>query len=399
MAAAATGAADRSSGSATRTTSSSGTGCPTASSGCSGRRSQQVLVVHPTPWRHSPQPVVDAAARRRSRRARGGGPRRGGGQDRRGRGRAVGALGQAGVHPHRRRRRASAVAPSPTSPASSRPPGCAGWPWCTCRRRCSRWSTRRSGARPASTPPRARTWSARSTSRPGVLCDLDALATLPAARLRRRAGRGRQGGLHRRPGDPRPRRGRPGGGRRRWDGPHLRELVERAIAGQGRRRGRRTSRESWLREILNYGHTFGHAVEQVEGYRLAARRGGQHRHDVRRRARPAARVTSARTSWRPAPVGAVLGGAAHDLPGGSFDAAAGRDAPRQEVARRRCCASSCSRASAARCGSRGPTRPAARRLHRHLHLTASQAAHRSRTGSAQAVGAAPQHGVDRMLDR
>ena len=25
--------------------------------------------------------------------------------------------------------------------------------------------------------------------------------------------------------------------------------------------------ESWLREILNYGHTLGHAVEQVEGYR------------------------------------------------------------------------------------------------------------------------------------
>ncbi|MGL5850811.1 MAG: 3-dehydroquinate synthase family protein, partial [Phycicoccus sp.] len=24
---------------------------------------------------------------------------------------------------------------------------------------------------------------------------------------------------------------------------------------------------SWLREVLNYGHTLGHAVEQVEGYR------------------------------------------------------------------------------------------------------------------------------------
>ena len=33
----------------------------------------------------------------------------------------------------------------------------------------------------------------------GVLCDLDVLSTLPAGRPRRRAGRGRQGGLHRRP--------------------------------------------------------------------------------------------------------------------------------------------------------------------------------------------------------
>ena len=43
----------------------------------------------------------------------------------------------------------------------------------------------------------------------GVLCDLATLATLPRAELRRRAGRGRQVRLHRRPGDPRAGRGAP----------------------------------------------------------------------------------------------------------------------------------------------------------------------------------------------
>ena len=41
--------------------------------------------------------------------------------------------------------------------------GCAGSRSCRCRRPCSAWSTRPSAARPASTPPRARTSSARST--------------------------------------------------------------------------------------------------------------------------------------------------------------------------------------------------------------------------------------------
>ena len=62
----------------------------------------------------------------------------------------------------------------------------------------------------------------------GVLCDLATLDTLPPSDLTRRAGRGGQVRLHRRPGDPRPDRGRPGG-RVRPDRPVLRELVERAI--------------------------------------------------------------------------------------------------------------------------------------------------------------------------
>jgi 3-dehydroquinate synthase len=45
----------------------------------------------------------------------------------------------------------------------------------------------------------------------------------------------------------------------------LRELVERSVAVKARVVTADLT-ESSLREILNYGHTFGHAVEQVEGY-------------------------------------------------------------------------------------------------------------------------------------
>lgn len=52
----------------------------------------------------------------------------------------------------------------------------------------------------------------------------------------------------------------------RWDGAHARELVERAIRVKAEVVAA-DLKESWLREILNYGHTFGHAIEQVENYR------------------------------------------------------------------------------------------------------------------------------------
>jgi len=51
-----------------------------------------------------------------------------------------------------------------------------------------------------------------------------------------------------------------------WDSAVLRELVERAIAVKARV-VTEDLKESSLREILNYGHTFAHAVEQVEHYR------------------------------------------------------------------------------------------------------------------------------------
>ena len=50
-----------------------------------------------------------------------------------------------------------------------------------------------------------------------------------------------------------------------WDSPVLRELVERSIAVKARV-VTDDLKESGIREILNYGHTFAHAVEQVEHF-------------------------------------------------------------------------------------------------------------------------------------
>ena len=54
-------------------------------------------------------------------------------------------------------------------------------------------------------------------------------------------------------------------GAARPDGPHTRELVERAIAVKARVVAA-DLRESGLRETLNYGHTLGHAIEKLERY-------------------------------------------------------------------------------------------------------------------------------------
>ena len=50
------------------------------------------------------------------------------------------------------------------------------------------------------------------------------------------------------------------------DGPHLRELVERSIRVKAEV-VTRDLREAGPREVLNYGHTLGHAIEKVEGFR------------------------------------------------------------------------------------------------------------------------------------
>ena len=220
-----------------------------------------------------------------------------------------------------------------------------------------RWSTPPSAARPASTPPRARTSSAPSTRRPAVLCDLDVLATLPRGRPRRGVRRGRQGGLHRRPGDPRPRRGRPGRPRPRGRRPAHARAHRAGDRGQGRRRRRRTSRESGLREILNYGHTLGHAIEQAERYRWRhgaavsigmvfaaelARRAGRL---SRRRRRPAPRRSSRRWACR------------RRYPAGRSTSCSRRCSATRSRAARPAALRRARRTSAGRCGSKGPTRP------------------------------------------
>ncbi len=56
-------------------------------------------------------------------------------------------------------------------------------------------------------------------------------------------------------------------GVRRPDGQHVRELIERAIQVKADVVAQ-DLREASLREILNYGHTLGHAIEQVERYQF-----------------------------------------------------------------------------------------------------------------------------------
>lgn len=98
----------------------------------------------------------------------------------------------------------------------------------------------------------------------GVLCDIDVLATLPEADLVAGLAEVIKCGFIADPrileiveSDP--------AAARRADNPHLRELIERAIRVKADVVAA-DLKESSLREILNYGHTFGHAIEQVEHY-------------------------------------------------------------------------------------------------------------------------------------
>jgi 3-dehydroquinate synthase len=100
----------------------------------------------------------------------------------------------------------------------------------------------------------------------GVLVDLDVLQTLPAAQWVNGMAEVVKAGFIADPAildliadDP--------GGAARPDGPHARELIERSIAMKADVVSR-DLREASLREILNYGHTLGHAIEQAEHYQL-----------------------------------------------------------------------------------------------------------------------------------
>jgi 3-dehydroquinate synthase len=98
----------------------------------------------------------------------------------------------------------------------------------------------------------------------GVLADLDTLKTLPRADFAAglaeviKAGFIADGEILRLvAADPK--------GAVRADGPHTRELIERAIAVKARVVSA-DLRESGQREMLNYGHTLGHAIEKRERY-------------------------------------------------------------------------------------------------------------------------------------
>ena len=97
-----------------------------------------------------------------------------------------------------------------------------------------------------------------------VVCDLDALAGLPAAELRAGLGEVVKCGfiadpviLDRVLADP--------ADLKRWDAPVLTELVARCAAVKAAVVGVDPA-EAGAREILNYGHTCAHAIERVTGY-------------------------------------------------------------------------------------------------------------------------------------
>jgi 3-dehydroquinate synthase len=112
-------------------------------------------------------------------------------------------------------------------------------------------------------------------------------------------------------------------------GRHARELVERAVRMKA---GVVAAdlRESGRREILNYGHTLGHAIERVERYQI---RHGRDRHGLRRGAGPAGRPAR-RPDPGPPPQRARRGRPAHHLPARGLARAAGDDGGGQEDARR-----------------------------------------------------------------
>jgi 3-dehydroquinate synthase len=104
----------------------------------------------------------------------------------------------------------------------------------------------------------------------GVLCDLGLLAALPEAELRSGLGEVVKCGFI---ADPEILRLVEEHGVPESGSPVLRELVERAVqvkadvvAGDLRERGGDVGHPG--REVLNYGHTMGHAVEQASGYGL-----------------------------------------------------------------------------------------------------------------------------------
>ena len=264
----------------------------------------------------------------------------------RGRRRVPGTRSARPARPAATRSSASAAERPPTSPASSPRPGCAACGSSRCRRPCSAWSTRRSAARPASTPPPARTWSARSTRRPACCATSTCCATLPAAELVNGLAEVVKAGFIADPAildlveaDPAERR-RPGL-------PTTARADRARRAGQGRRRRGDLTRDRCAgrrprREILNYGHTLAHAIERADRLLRAARRRRRDRHGLRRRASPgwpAGSTTAPPTGTPDPPARRPADVAATAARGRSL---AGYDAAGQEVARRASCASSCS---------------------------------------------------------
>lgn len=98
----------------------------------------------------------------------------------------------------------------------------------------------------------------------GVLCDLSTLATLPQHEYVAGLAEVVKGGFIADPGILDIIEGDPAAAALP-NGPYVHELVTRKVQVKADVVGS-DLRESGLREILNYGHTLGHAIERIEGY-------------------------------------------------------------------------------------------------------------------------------------
>ena len=310
-------------------------------------------------WRRPPTPSARTCCGARVRGVHRRGPGRRGGQDRAGRRRSCWQVARPGrlhaLRRDRRRRRRCDDRPRRVRrrDLAARDPRGAG-----ADDAARAWSTRPSAARPASTPPRARTSSAPSTRRPGVLCDLAALESMPRHDFVAGLAEVVKCGFI---ADPR-----------------ILELVEanaadadrpvaaavvagaaraRRARGRGEGAGRRGEdlREGGLREILNYGHT----LRRTRSSTSSGSSGG-----TARRCRSAWSTSPSSRGWPGGcPTRSSTGTARSSRRSGCPSptaATAGTGCwPRCVGTRRRaatCCGSSCSRTSASPSASRVPTR-------------------------------------------
>ena len=200
---------------------------------------------------------------------------------------------------------ASAGERRPTSPASSPRPGCAACALVTVPTSLLAMVDAAVGGKTGINTAEGKNLVGAFHEPVGVVCDLDVLATLPPVDLRAGLGEVVKCGFIADPEilDPASRSSRSAALDPASD--VLRELVERSIAVKARvvsadlREATSEGRQVG-RELLNYGHTLGHAVERRERFRMAPRRGGQRRDGLRRRARPGRRPAR-RRGRRPAP--------------------------------------------------------------------------------------------------
>ncbi len=126
--------------------------------------------------------------------------------------------------------------------------------WCTCPPRCWAWSTPRSAARPVSNLPEGKNLVGAFWQPAGVVCDLDALATLPDREVR--CGRGEMAKYHFLTGDD-------------LLAMSDADRIARCVADQGRggRRRRARGRSSGPAELRPHA---GHALEVATGHRARA---------------------------------------------------------------------------------------------------------------------------------